>query len=145
MSRYIAKYMNLEKSKRPIFWNGGSTILLLRTTVSLLPIQFRRLMDRVWTRPFTSLSRSRRLHGSIVHGCLLRLSTSFTLGQWLIGADRSIDYSEREQQLQECGWMQASLANLATCNIQATSQIYIHIFFLIRSISLSCKYIWTIV
>ena len=30
---------------------------------------------------FTSLSRSRRLHGSIVHGCLLHLSTSFTLGQ----------------------------------------------------------------
>ena len=25
MSRYIAKYMNLEKLKRPIFWNGGST------------------------------------------------------------------------------------------------------------------------
>jgi len=24
MSRYIAKYMNLEKSKRPTFWNGGS-------------------------------------------------------------------------------------------------------------------------
>jgi len=23
-SRYIAKYMNLEKSKRPTFWNGGS-------------------------------------------------------------------------------------------------------------------------
>ena len=22
MSRYIAKYMNLKKSKRPIFWNG---------------------------------------------------------------------------------------------------------------------------
>ena len=25
MSRYIAKYMNLKKSKRPTFWNGGST------------------------------------------------------------------------------------------------------------------------
>ena len=25
MSKYIAKYMNLEKSKQPIFWNGGST------------------------------------------------------------------------------------------------------------------------
>jgi len=27
MSRYIAKYMNLKKSKRPIFWNGENTIL----------------------------------------------------------------------------------------------------------------------
>ena len=26
MSRYIAKYMNLEKSKRPTFWNGGSSM-----------------------------------------------------------------------------------------------------------------------
>ena len=25
MSKYIANYMNLEKSKRPTFWNGGST------------------------------------------------------------------------------------------------------------------------
>ena len=25
MSRYITKYMNLEKSKQSIFWNGGST------------------------------------------------------------------------------------------------------------------------
>ena len=25
MSRYITKYMNIEKSKRPIFWNGGSS------------------------------------------------------------------------------------------------------------------------
>ena len=25
MSKYIAKYMNLEKSKRPTFWNGVST------------------------------------------------------------------------------------------------------------------------
>jgi len=25
MSRYITKYMNLEKSKRPTFWKGGST------------------------------------------------------------------------------------------------------------------------
>jgi len=25
MSRYITKYINLEKLKRPIFWNGGST------------------------------------------------------------------------------------------------------------------------
>ena len=24
MSRYITKYINLEKSKRPTFWNGGS-------------------------------------------------------------------------------------------------------------------------
>ena len=24
MSRYIIKYMNLEKSKRPTFWDGGS-------------------------------------------------------------------------------------------------------------------------
>ena len=24
MSRYIAKYMNLKKLKRPTFWNGGS-------------------------------------------------------------------------------------------------------------------------
>ena len=27
MSIYIAKYMNLKKSKRPIFWNGGSRVL----------------------------------------------------------------------------------------------------------------------
>ena len=27
MSRYIAKYINLEKSKRPIFWNVGSILL----------------------------------------------------------------------------------------------------------------------
>ena len=25
MSRYITKYINLEKLKQPIFWNGGST------------------------------------------------------------------------------------------------------------------------
>ena len=25
MSRYIAKYVNLEKSKRPTFWNRGSS------------------------------------------------------------------------------------------------------------------------
>ena len=25
MSRYIAKYMNLKKSKQPTFWNGGGT------------------------------------------------------------------------------------------------------------------------
>ena len=27
MSSYIAKYMNLEKSKQPIFWNEGSNKL----------------------------------------------------------------------------------------------------------------------
>jgi len=26
MSRYIAKYINLEKPKRPTFWNGGSIV-----------------------------------------------------------------------------------------------------------------------
>ena len=26
MSRSIAKYMNIKKSKRPTFWNGGSTL-----------------------------------------------------------------------------------------------------------------------
>ena len=25
MSKYVAKYMNIEKSKQPTFWNGGST------------------------------------------------------------------------------------------------------------------------
>ena len=29
MPRYIAKYMNLEKSKRAIFWNGGSTLIYM--------------------------------------------------------------------------------------------------------------------
>ena len=27
MSKYIAKYMNLEKSKQPTFWNGWSNNL----------------------------------------------------------------------------------------------------------------------
>ena len=26
MSRYIEKYMNLEKSKQPTFWNGGGML-----------------------------------------------------------------------------------------------------------------------
>ena len=31
MFSYIAKYMNLEKSKRPIFWNGWSTYYRLKS------------------------------------------------------------------------------------------------------------------
>ena len=34
MSRSIANYMNLEKSKRPTFWNGGST---WRVTIKAQP------------------------------------------------------------------------------------------------------------
>jgi len=35
MSRYITKYMNLEKLKRPIFWNGGRTLFAQQITNSV--------------------------------------------------------------------------------------------------------------
>jgi len=35
MSRYIAKYMNIEKLKRPIFWNGGRTLFAQQITNSV--------------------------------------------------------------------------------------------------------------
>ena len=36
MSRFIAKYMNLEKSKRPTFWNGGSTLYISLRSIKVV-------------------------------------------------------------------------------------------------------------
>ena len=45
MSKYIAKYMNLEKSKRPTFWNGWSNNLP-RHDMTIIRILESRVRDR---------------------------------------------------------------------------------------------------